>query len=304
MFMALACLIAGVIPGWALRKNKQAARLTGLATMFTIYALLFILGAKLGGDRVLFASLKTLGLQGLVICMCCTMGSVFCVMPLQRFFGPIKPRADGSSASLAKGVRGSLYILSCFCIGLAVSRFGLLPQTMYEGQASIYILWCMLFCVGMGIGFDLGALRIVRDMGLRVVLVPALAMLGTAIGAAVAFIILPGMEFRETLAVGAGFGYYSLSSVVISEQGFVALGSISLIANVIRELFTLLATPLLARLLGPLAPVAAAGAPGMDTCLPVIVYFTDERYGIISLFNGLVMTMLVPFLIPLTMLLF
>lgn len=79
------------------------------------------------------------------------------------------------------------------------------------------------------------------------------------------------------------------------------MGSISLLANVFRELFTLLATPLLVRFPGPLGPVASAGAAGVDTCLPVIIHFCGERFGVLALFNGLVFTMLVPFLIPLTL---
>jgi uncharacterized membrane protein YbjE (DUF340 family) len=156
----------------------------------------------------------------------------------------------------------------------------------------------------MGIGFDLGSLLIVREMGLRAALVPLLAIAGTGLGAAASSFVFADLTIKDTVLVGAGFGYYSLSSVLISNHGLVALGSIALISNVFRELFTLLFTPLLARLFGPLAPVAAAGAPGMDTCLPVIVRFTGERYGIISLFNGLVMTMLVPFLVPFLLLFF
>ncbi len=303
MFIELGCLAAGIAPGRALRRNEKARKVTGKLTMLAIYALLFVMGAKLGADDSLFAALSTLGFQAIVIGLCCTMGSVLCVLPAQRLFRGeagvnVKPQGG-----LMRGMLGSLYILSVFCLGVALARLGALPDFLYSGPASSWALWIMLVCVGMGIGFDLGALLIVRDMGLRVALVPLLAMGGTALGAVAAFLLLP-MELRETLAVGAGFGYYSLASVVISNQGYVALGSIALLANITRELFTLLSTPLLARLLGPLAPVAAAGAPGMDTCLPVIARFTGEKYGIISIFNGLAMTILVPFLVPLAMLLF
>ena len=96
-------------------------------------------------------------------------------------------------------------------------------------------------------------------------------------------------------------GYYSLSTVIVTELATPALASITLLANVFRELFTLLATPVLVRLFGPLSPVAASGAPGVDVCLPVIMRFSGERYSFLALFNGLLMTMLVPFMVPLAL---
>lgn len=303
MFAELGCLAAGVLPGRLLRHSKKAQKSAAVATTVSIYALLFILGAKIGGDAGLFSAIALLGLQGVVISLCCTLGSVLCVIPAQRWFsGKTDARRHGGST--LSGFLGSLQILGCFCLGLALARLGVLPGWMSGGDTSTYILWIMLFCVGMGMGFDLASLLIVREMGLRVALVPLLAIAGTGLGAAAASILLSEMQLKETLLVGAGFGYYSLSSVLISNHGLTALGSVALIANVFRELLTLLFTPLLVRLFGPLAPVASAGATGMDTCLPVIVRFTDERYGIVSLFNGLVMTILVPILVPFILLLF
>lgn len=306
MFAELGCLAAGVAPGHLLRRDKRAQKLTGLFTMATIYALLFIMGAKIGGDAGLFASIGELGLQALAISLCCTMGSVICILPIQRWFkSNAGERRVAERGRLLPGLLGSLYILGFFCLGLLLARLGLLPAWLDVGALSVYLLWLLLFFVGMGLGFDLRALFIVREIGPRVLLVPLFAMAGTGLGALGAAALLPGLSLKESAIVGAGFGYYSLSSVLISSrEGLLALGSIALISNIFRELFTLLFTPLLARFFGPLAPVAAAGAPGMDTCLPVIVHFTGEHYGIISIFNGLVMTMLVPFLVPALLLLF
>lgn len=306
MFAELACLAAGVAPGRLLRRNKKAQKLTGRATMTTIYALLFIMGAKIGGDAGLFSAIGELGAQALVISLCCTLGSVLCVIPAQRWFrSQGGERGEAPRGRLLAGLLGSACILAFFCLGLALASLDLLPPLMTGGELSTYLLWLLLFCVGMGLGFDLASLLIVREIGLRVALVPLLAISGTGLGAMLAAALLPEPGLRETAIVGAGFGYYSLSSVLISSrEGLLALGSVALISNIFRELFTLLFTPLLVRFFGPLAPVAAAGAPGMDTCLPVIVHFTGERYGIISIFNGLVMTILVPLLVPLLLLFF
>jgi uncharacterized membrane protein YbjE (DUF340 family) len=97
--------------------------------------------------------------------------------------------------------------------------------------------------------------------------------------------------------VGAGFGYYSLSSIFIGQISGKTLGVVALISNILREIITLLGTPLLLKFFGQLAPIAAGGATSMDTTLPVITKFTGKEYAVISVFSGVVLTMLVPFLV-------
>jgi len=55
--------------------------------------------------------------------------------------------------------------------------------------------------------------------------------------------------------------------------------------------------PLLVRVGGKLAPVASAGATSSDTTLPVIQRYTDSATTLIAVVNGLVLTLLVPFLV-------
>lgn len=66
--------------------------------------------------------------------------------------------------------------------------------------------------------------------------------------------------FADTMAINSGFAYYSLSSIFITEFRGVELGTIALLANIIREMITLLLAPLLAKVFGPLAPITA-GVP-------------------------------------------
>jgi len=111
--------------------------------------------------------------------------------------------------------------------------------------------------------------------------------------------LLPTVTVRESLAVGAGFGYYSLSSIVITELHGQQLGVVALLANILRELMTLWLAPVFVRSLGRLAPIAAGGATTMDTTLPVISRFAGPDYAAIAVFSGVVLTVLVPLLITL-----
>ena len=197
-------------------------------------------------------------------------------------------------------MKGGLCLLLCFAAGLAVGRADIIPRAAGE-EALGLALYALLFTAGMGMGFDTRNFLIVRALGLRVALLPLGVMGGTAAGALAAWGLLAcfghGMSLRDVMGVGAGFGYYSLSSVIIARLGDAALGSVALLANITRELITLLLAPLLVRLWGGLAPVATGGAASMDTCMPVIARWAGERYAIMGVFSGMTLTVLVPLLV-------
>ncbi|KAF1075524.1 lysine exporter LysO family protein [Halodesulfovibrio sp. MK-HDV] len=198
-------------------------------------------------------------------------------------------------------MKGSLIILSFFIAGCFVGHMESVPAWLLNDSLSTYTLYALLFLVGMSIGFDSRCWQILRQMHLKVLLVPVAIIIGTAVGSVAAWCLIADMPMRDVLAVGAGFGYYSLSTVIITNLGDPILGSVALLANIIREIITLLCTPILVRFFGKLAPIASGGATAMDTTLPIIVKFTSERYGIISVFSGMVLTVLVPFIVTLIM---
>lgn len=194
-------------------------------------------------------------------------------------------------------MKGSCLVLLVFSLGVLAGRLDVLPAILSSGTLLTGTLWVLLLSAGMSIGFDTRALQIVRVLKLRVMLVPLTVMAGTFAGCIVAFLLLDDMSLREVLTLGAGFGYYSLSSMLITELGDPMLGSTALLCNVMRELLTLLGAPLMVRYAGKLAPVSSGGAGSMDTCLPVIARYAGEQSAVLAVFSGVVLTMSVPFLV-------
>ena len=99
--------------------------------------------------------------------------------------------------------------------------------------------------------------------------------------------------------MGSGFGYYSLSSIFINEYKGTELGTVALLANIMREIITLLGAPLMVRWFGKLAPISAGGATSMDTTLPIIAHCSGEEYVILSIVHGFAVDFSVPFLVTL-----
>ena len=196
-------------------------------------------------------------------------------------------------------MKGSLIIIAFFALGVACGLGQVFSIDLAQTDISFYTLCALMFCVGVGIGSDPQTLRNFRSLSPRLMLLPAGTIVGTLAGAAVVSLLLTHRSTGDCLAVGAGFGYYSLSSIFITEYKGAELGTVALLANIIREILTLLLAPLLARRFGPLAPIAAGGATTMDTTLPVITQASGQQFVIVSIYHGFLVDFSVPFLVTL-----
>lgn len=194
-------------------------------------------------------------------------------------------------------MKGSLIIVGFFILGIIFGRLGLLSIGSFGFDVSFVALALLMFCVGIGVGSDLGALRNLRTLDSRLLLLPVVTIIGTLAGCLLLGLFLPRRSIPEVLAVGSGFGYYSLSSIFITQYKGAALGTVALLANISREIITLLGAPLLLKLAGPLAPISSGGATTMDTTLPIISNVSGKDFVILSIYHGFVVDFSVPFLV-------
>lgn len=196
-------------------------------------------------------------------------------------------------------MKSSLLIMLSFSLGIGVGIFKWIPASIQHIDLVLYALYGLLFLVGIDIGSNPKAWFALKKINLRITLVPVSIIVGTLFGASLFSMLLSSVSFNDALAVGAGFGYYSLSSVIISQIRGESLGVVALLANLSREIITLILSPLLVKFFGKLAPIASGGATTMDTTLPAVAKFSGKDYVIIGLFSGVVLTFLVPILVPL-----
>lgn len=170
--------------------------------------------------------------------------------------------------------------------------------TGYLDSVTTIALCVMLVGVGIDIGSQRETWVRLWRMGLKVLLVPMLVAAGSLAGALAGGAVL-GMPVNESTAVGAGFGWYSLSGVLLAKIYNVETGALAFLTNVSRELISFLLIPLLAKKAGRMVVVAPGGATTMDTTLPIIARVTDPETAMVAVINGMVLSSLVPVLVPL-----
>ncbi len=197
-------------------------------------------------------------------------------------------------------MKGSLIIIGFFIAGAVCGYVGILDIDCFGFDVSFLALAMLIFCVGIGIGRDLPNMRHnLKALGPKMLLLPVATILGTLAGCAVVSLFMPWRRLTDLLAIGSGFGYYSLSSILITEYRGVELGTIALLANIVREIITLVGAPLLCRIFGPLAPISSGGATSMDTTLPIITSVSGKQFSVLSVYHGFIVDFTVPFLVTL-----
>ena len=200
---------------------------------------------------------------------------------------------------------GGFIVVAFFALGCVCGWLGFLPDALTDGDFSMYVLYLLMIQVGISIGSDKRLKEILAGIRPKLLLLPLGTIVGTLLFVSVVGVVLNGIEMADCMAVGAGFGYYSLSSVLITQIkesaiGVVAaaqMGTIALMANIMREVMTLLFAPVICRVFGRLAPISAGGATSMDSTLPVIVSACGKEMAFISIFHGVLVDFSVPFLV-------
>lgn len=160
------------------------------------------------------------------------------------------------------------------------------------------VLYILMFTVGISIGMQRGIFSKIREYHLKIFIIPAGIIAGSLLGGVICALML-NMPIGYGAAIASGLGWYSLSGVTISSMASAELGSIAFISNLMREMFSFIVIPIIATRLNYYTCIAPAGATSEDTTLPVMLKYTNEETVVLSVFNGVICSMMVPILISL-----
>lgn len=148
-------------------------------------------------------------------------------------------------------MKGSLTVVAFFCAGCLMGVANDFQFDLHD--LSMYVLYALMFQVGIGIGSNKKLKELVKSLRPKMLLVPMATIVGTLLFSAFASLLLSQWSVFDCMAVGSGFAYYSLSSILITQfkepsiglQLATELGTIALLANIFREMMALLGAPLI-----------------------------------------------------------
>jgi uncharacterized membrane protein YbjE (DUF340 family) len=271
--------------------------------MNTALALLLLsMGLRLGLMESVTSRLVRIGVMSFAFAAATVIGTALVIVLILAATGKLrilseKRRTSGRSgrgnpAIYIEPLRLFAFVVLGFLGGYYLPVFG-----WFREEFTSWLLYLLLFLIGI---------QLVRDEVdiKRTVLhpatffVPFATVAGSLLGglAAAAFF---EVSAGKGLALAAGFGWYSLSGVLITDMGSPVLGAAGFLINVIRETIALLLIPLLGRLHLPHLAIGIAGATSMDVTLPLVEKSCGSEYVPLSIASGAFLSLLVPFLVPL-----
>ncbi|QNO13722.1 lysine exporter LysO family protein [Alkalicella caledoniensis] len=296
MLIILLFVMAGYLVGQFLLK-ESAKKLNQTLLNYWLLGLLFVMGVSLTVDREIVSNLQALGLASLIIAFSSVLGSVLLLSLLSPLFKTLITKEDKTAAVHETSNTFLIFILGALVLGAMGGL--LLPWELSNFLESTveYLLYLLLFSVGYDLYCNRHLIGLVKTLGAKVLLIPLAIIIGTLLFSLPSAIFMP-YTLGEVGAVASGFGWYSLSSIIISSTYSNTLGIIALLTNVFREVIAFIVTPLVPKILPKISGIAPAGATSMDTLLPLISKSCGSEYTVPALVSGIIISSTVYLLVP------
>ena len=273
----------------ASRLRRYADRLGFVNTLLSVsvYALVFVMGLRMGANREVTDTLGVIGVQALLVTaltMAFSMLGAFAVRRALHIDRNALPRGAENTAAVpsaaahadASGSKTSLIIFAMVAAGMLLGYF-VVPRVT-----------------------DPDAFQAVSGSWLVVGLCLLLVFVGFGM-AGVVYSLLSPMTLREGLAISAGFGWYTLAPSVISGAGHAVAGAVSFLHNVLRETLGIILLPLAASKIGCIEAVTLPGTCAMDVCLPIVERSCSAETLPYSFTTGMAACLFSALLVPLIM---
>ncbi|AEH23721.1 lysine exporter LysO family protein [Pyrococcus yayanosii] len=188
-------------------------------------------------------------------------------------------------------MRFTYAVIAALLLGFAAGRLGLRTGDTYE-----LALYFLIFVIGLDIGKE-GRLSELRKVGRLSLVLPFSTLVGSILGGTIVSVAF-GIPILWGLAVASGVGWYSLTGPVLAQHS-PFYGLLGFFANFLREVLTIVAYPLLVRVLPPEVALSIGGATTMDSTLPIIAKFGGRDVVLLAFIHGFILSLLVPFVVPL-----
>lgn len=183
-------------------------------------------------------------------------------------------------------------------IGGILSGYFVIPQNISSSMemVSTIALNLLILSVGIDVGSNKELIKDLKKAGFKILLIPLSIILGSFIGGIITSLIY-NIPIKSGLSIASGFGWYSLSGVMLTNLDSANIGTIAFLTNIFRELIAIVLIPIIAVKLNHYTTIAPAGATSMDTTLPLISEVTSPDIAVISFLNGVILSSLVPIFI-------
>ena len=261
-------ILAPLVLGFAFAlSNRRLMTVIHYTVEGLVYFILALLGLSLGQMEGLLGQLGTMAGQVSALVVVLLVANMLGLWLFHRW----APLDVGEQTGEGRPGYRRLFLaglkpLLAVLVGALLGYF-LFPELPLVDDVATGALMLLLFLIGLQLrnaGLSLRKLLMNRQ-GLGI----ALALVASSLVAGLALIPVLQVPWHQALALASGFGWYSLSGIVIGDALGPAWGGVAFLNDVLREIIALALIPLVitAR---PAMAIGYGGATAMDFTLPVI----------------------------------
>lgn len=267
MYEGLLIVLGPLFTGYLIRiHNSQYLKSINKIVMLLLYIILFLMGYSLGQLDDLATKLPIIALSAFTFVVVIQSANLVGLILYDRYAPLPLRKHDCSQISRGKLLLDSTKLYSMVLVGFLVGYLAKDLISLPFGS-STYILICLIFLVGIQLRNNGISLRQVL-FNKRGMITGFIFTLTSLLGGVLAAVILD-LPITQGLAIASGFGWYSLSSVVINDAWGPMFGSIAFFNDLSREIFSLFYIPFLMANYRSTA-VGISGATALDCSLPII----------------------------------
>ncbi|WP_191602270.1 lysine exporter LysO family protein [Marinomonas algicola] len=297
-------LLALLLGYWINVPPLTQSRVSTLLSQLT-YLILSLIGFSLGALDNFAEKLVTAGAQAVIFLVIICLFSLTALYLSGRYLIP--STQESMQESITKSEHTTSRIISWAIFHEAgktlawVISGGILGY-FFSGFAThidslvMLLLYVLLFLIGCQLRQGNYRLRklFLNSQGL---IIAAVTIFSTLLAGLIAALII-GLPWQHGLAVVSGFGWYSLSGILITGLGNPVLGTTAFLLDLSREILALMLIPIFAKINTHLS-IGFSGATAMDFTLPMLSKFHNSHVIPICIASGFIMSLLTPILIPL-----
>ncbi|TCT15740.1 uncharacterized membrane protein YbjE (DUF340 family) [Bibersteinia trehalosi] len=259
-----------------------------------LYLILFIMGISLGQLDDLTTKLPQIALTAFGLSAILHLGNIIALGLFDKLY-PMQREVQTMETlpSRWKALSESLVLCGTVIMGAV---FGYVSKGLlnFPLTSSTYVLVVMIFCVGIQLRNSGIPVREVflNKRGIYTSLIFIVS--GLLSGVVAAFIL--DLTLPQALTFASGFGWYSLSSVLVNDAWGAMYGSIAFFNDLSREILCLFTIPFFMRHL-PSTAVGLGGATALDCTLPIIQKSGGIQMVPLAISFGFIINLAVPFLL-------
>lgn len=301
------CLGAGAVISWR-GLPKKALRANDTITNTALIVLMLVIGLNIGVSPAVMGNLGRIGLNCAVITLSAIAASILLTLLCEKTLLPLEETRKAfaseelrgsSTASEAGKTVSPLLIIMPLAIAIGIAAGYAKPDMFSEallGRSLTISLIFLYLGVGVSLGENKSVFSYIKRLGVRILLLPVAVFAGSILGG-----LLAGLALKVPLAYAvisaSGAGYYSLTGATMTEVFGIEAGTYGFIVNVLRDVFTVLLMPILARISSG-SPIASGAGGCMDTMLVPVTKAVGTELGMVALLSGTVLTFFVPVWLP------